>query len=366
MSLLRTISPAVLGLVVLATTTGLAATGSGHTGPPAWRLSETGVTAQLRGLDAVSDRVAWVAGTGGTVLRTVDGGHSWLRVDPPGTQDLQFRDIEAFDARHAVALSIGEGEQSRVYATADGGRTWAETFRNDDPRAFYDCLAFTDRRHGMALSDPVDGRFRILVTGDGGRSWQVLPTAGMPAALPGEFAFAASGTCLVAADRSGARPAERGRFWFATGGGTRARVFATADGGRTWRVADTPVPSGPTAGIYSLAFRDARHGLAVGGDYRTPATAPAAAAYTRDGGRGWTTAVRPPGEYRSGVDWAPGRGATALAVGPTGSDVTRDGGRTWSRFDTGSFDAVDCTVRRACWASGEQGRVGVLRLPRGY
>ena len=51
---------------------------------------------------------------------------------------------------------------------------------------------------------------------------------------------------------------------------------------------------------------------------------------------------------------------TALAVGPTGSDVSYDAGRTWKRFDTGSFDAVDCTSDGACWASGEKGRVARL------
>lgn len=48
-------------------------------------------------------------GSAGMILRTVDGGRSWERRDPPGAQELQFRDIEAFDARTAVALTIGEG-----------------------------------------------------------------------------------------------------------------------------------------------------------------------------------------------------------------------------------------------------------------
>jgi photosystem II stability/assembly factor-like uncharacterized protein len=383
MTPLRKMSMAALGLAVLTATTGFtsaapvpksepastepASTEPASTEPagqPSWRLSATGVTARLRGLAAVSDRIAWAAGTGGTVIRTVDGGHSWHRVDPPGTQDLQFRDIEAFDRNHAVALTIGEGEQSRVYATADGGRTWTEAFRNADPAAFYDCLTFLDRRHGLALSDPVNGRFRILATADGGRSWRVLPTTGMPDALAGEFAFAASGTCLVSAgDRSTRHGSSRhgGRAWFATGGAAVSRVFATANGGRTWTVTDTAIPSGPSAGIYSLAFRDARHGLAVGGDYATPTVAPGAAASSRNGGRSWTIAATSPGEYRSGVDWVPGRKRTALAVGPTGSDLTVDGGRIWTRFDTGSFDAVACAPHRGCWASGEQGRVAVLR-----
>jgi len=344
-----------MAAVALATLTATAGfTPGAHV--PAWKLSDTGVTARLRGLAPVDDRVAWVAGSAGTILRTVDGARTWQRVDPPGAAELQFRDIEAFDAEHAVALTIGEGDQSRLYATADGGRTWRETFRNDDPAAFYDCVTFLDRRRGLALSDPVGGKFRILATADGGRSWRVRPTAGMPDALPGEFAFAASGTCLVSADHLGA-----GRAWFATGGGERARVFTTVNGGRTWRVTDTPIPRGPSAGVYSLAFRDPWHGIAVGGDYATPETAPDAAATTRDGGRTWTVAKVAPGEYRSGAAWL--SGATALAVGPTGSDISRDGGRTWTEFDAGSFDAVLCAAG-SCWASGEQGRVAKLTWRR--
>jgi hypothetical protein len=118
------------------------------------------------------------------------------------------------------------------------------------------------------------------------------------------------------------------------------------------------VPSGPSAGIYSLAFRDPRRGIAVGGDFAAPTTAPNGAARSRDGGRTWIPAAVAPGEYRSGSAWLGRR--TALAVGPTGSDVSFDGGRTWRRFDSGSFDAVACTGRGACWASGEQGRVATL------
>jgi photosystem II stability/assembly factor-like uncharacterized protein len=356
------LSVLALSLVAITATTGF-------TSPPdpSWVLTPTGVTARLRGLSAVSARVAWASGSAGTVLRTVDGGRTWQSVGPPGVADLQFRDIEAFDARHAVALSIGEGELSRIYRTADGGYTWTETFRNTDPLAFYDCMAFFDQRHGLALSDPVDGKFRIVATADGGRSWRVLPSGGMPAALPGEFAFAASGTCLVTAargddDRAGvARDDDRGGpAWFATGGGATARVFRSGDRGRTWTVADTAVPSGPTAGIYSLAFRDARNGVAVGGDFTTPTVAPDAAAASRDSGRAWVTATAEPGEYRSGSSWVPHAGRRVLAVGPTGSDVSDDGGRTWRRFDTGSFDSVDCAPDGACWASGEAGRAAKL------
>ncbi|MET7702060.1 oxidoreductase, partial [Streptomyces sp. NPDC005485] len=177
---------------------------------PHWELKDSGTDVRFRGLSAVARDTAWVAGSKGTVLRTTDGGAHWRNVSPPGAADLEFRDIEAFDARRAVALSIGEGAASRVFRTDDGGATWTESFRNTDEKAFYDCLTFFDRRHGLAMSDPVDGKFRILSTSDGGRSWTVLPSAGMPAAQDGEAGFAASGQCLVA---SGPRD-----VWLATGG----------------------------------------------------------------------------------------------------------------------------------------------------
>ena len=229
-----------------------------------------------------------------------------------------------------MILSIGNGTDSRVYVTSDGGASWTQTFSNDDPNAFYDCMTFFDRKRGLALSDPVDGKFRIIATEDGGRSWRVVATD-MPAALPGEFAFAASGQCLVSAGGKDA--------WFATGGGAEARVFHSDDRGKTWEVTSTPIPSGPSAGIFALAFRNPRHGLAVGGDFAAPTAAPDAVALTDDAGATWRLAADPPGEYRSGAHWVTGR--EVVAVGPTGSDVSYDRGNTWVRFDNGSFDTVD-------------------------
>lgn len=321
--------------------------------PFGWRLKETGTQVRFRGLAAVSRTTAWAAGSAGTVLRTTDGGRTWADVSPEDAAELEFRDVEAFDARRAVVLAIGEGEASRLLRTEDGGRSWTESFRNTDPRAFYDCVAFFDSRNGLAMSDPVDGRFRILSTRDGGRSWRVLPDAGMPAALPGEAGFAASGQCLVTAGRSD--------VWLATGGGAAGRVLHSGDRGLNWTVADSTIPAGDAArGVFALAFRDRAHGLAVGGDYRTGEPSPRAAAVTRDGGRDWRQAGTPPPAYRSGVAWLPHTRTAALAVGPTGTDLTLDGGRTWRTVDTGSFDTVDCTADLGCWASGEKGRVARL------
>ena len=312
-----------------------------------WKPVPTGSDQQYRGLDAVDERTAWVGGSDGEVLRTTDGGRTWKDVSPPDTTGLLFRDVEAQDERRASVMAIGEGDASRIYTTFDGGRHWRLAFVNDDPNAFYDCMDFFEGgRRGLALSDPVDGKFRIAATDDFGLSWHVLPNAGMPPAVAGEFAFAASGTCLVTSGRDA---------WFASGGGA-ARVFHSRDGGLTWKVTVAPIPATPAGGVFSLAFRDPRHGVMVGGDFEAPDNGVDASGYTFDGDR-WRSGGDLSG-YRSGVDWL--GDDTLIAVGPTGSDVSYDGARRWRAFDSAPYDAVDC-VRRTCWASGPAGAVAVLR-----
>src|SRR3954464_625472 len=89
-----------------------------------WAMQTAGTTARLRGLSVVNERVAWASGSGGSVLRTIDGGETWERTPITGAEAFDFRDIEAFDGKTAYALSIGEGESSRIYKTEDGGTSW--------------------------------------------------------------------------------------------------------------------------------------------------------------------------------------------------------------------------------------------------
>jgi len=344
---------ATLALMALA---GSPAAATAHHAP-SWRVVHRGGTADLRAVSPVSSRVAWASGSEGTVLRTTNGGRSWRNVGPAGTSALEFRGMKAFDARRAVLMSIGDHPGDfRTYLTSDGGRHWRVTNRNTNPQAFYDCMAFFDRRHGLILSDPVNGRFRILLTADGGRSWHVDPAANVPRAhSPNEFGFAASNECITTSGRHDA--------WFGSGGSAGGRVYRSTDGGHRWKVSATPIASGDSSGIFAVAFRNGHQGLAIGGDFAIPATAPRSLALTADGGRTWTLVAdrAAPDAYRSGATWIPHTAGTALAVGLTGSDISTDGGFSWTRFDRGSFDAVVCTPRGSCWASGANERIGRLQ-----
>ena len=343
----------ILLLAALAVLLGVSPAAAGRPGY-AWHDTPTGTTAHFRGLSAVSATTAWVSGytaTDGVVLRTTNRGATWQDVSPPGSAGLQFRDIEAFDAGHAVVMSIGANPGDfRIYVTADGGQTWALTFQNAEPTAFYDCMTFFDKKRGLAVSDPPDGlHFRVIATDDGGLSWHVTG-ASMPEVLPGEFAFAASGQCLTS---------DHGhRAWFGTGGSTQARVFRSDDRGVSWTVAPTAMLVGPSAGINGIAFNGQQRGIAVGGDFALPTASPDSFARSFDGGSSWNLVPGAPDEYRSGVTWVDGH--TAIAVGPSGSDFSQNTGTTWHRFDDGSLDTAACANPNACWASGANGRVAYL------
>ena len=249
-------------------------------------------------------------------------------------------------------LAIGPGDASRIYRTTDGGASWATAFVNDDPAAFYDCMAFyPDGRRGLALSDPVDGKFRILSTRDSGRSWTVLPDDGMPEA-PTEAGFAASGDCLVTAGHSA---------YFGSGGGA-SRIFRSDDYGLTWTATDSTIPAGDAAGVFALAFRTPKEGIAVGGDFAAPADGVDAVAATRNG-RTWRSAgdLTHLGED---VAYLPGRSEGLVVTGESGevmgTSVSRDGGRSWTHVSETGYHALDCTRDGSCWAAGGSGRVARL------
>ena len=176
----------------------------------------------------------------------------------------------------------------------------------------------------------------------------------LPPALANEGAFAGSGTNIAVA--------AGGRAWIGTGAAERSRVLRTADGGATWTIAETPVAViRRPPGSFPIAFRDARHGLTVGGDYRREQDAVDNAAFTDDGGVTWN-AIRGLGGFRSVVAPCRGRRASWIAVGPTGADWTGDDGRTWAPIQGDGYDAFSVAPRgHAGWGAGAGGRIGKLR-----
>ena len=316
-----------------------------------WQKQTVDTKASLRGLSVVNEKVIWASGTGGTFLRTIDGGKIWKVGTVPGAEKLDFRDIEAFDASTAYVLSIGNGESSRIYKTTDGGETWKLQFKNANEKAFFDAIACWDKNNCIAMSDPVDGKFLLIGTKDGGANWKSLDTDKMASAKVGEAAFAASGTCLITQGKNNV---------FLVSGGSDARVFRSNNRGLTWFVAETPIVKGtPGSGIFSIAMFDDKNGIIVGGNYEKPDEKTNNLAITKDGGKTWT-AGKGLGGYRSGVAFLDKR--TIVAVGSNGADISRDGGKIWRNIDNENYNSVQAKGKRAVWAVGPDGSMAKFQI----
>lgn len=315
-----------------------------------WTKQTVATKASFRGLSVVNEKIIWASGTGGTVIKTTDGGKNWSVMKVPEADKLDFRDIEAFDENTVYILSIGDGENSRIYKTIDGGKTWKLQFKNTNPKAFFDALAFWDKNNGMAMSDPVDGKYLLMKTTDG-ENWKEVGTDKMAFAKDGEAAFAASGTCLLTNGKNDI---------FLVSGGMDARVFRSDNRGLTWFVSDTPITKGTAgSGIFSIAMYDSKRGVIVGGNYEKPNDITNNLAFTTDGGKTWTLSKGLNG-YRSGVAYIDKN--TIVAVGSSGSDLSNDGGKTWKNLNNENYNAVASKNKKAIWAVGANGLVSKFGL----
>ena len=252
---------------------------------PRLTQQDSGTNQLLIAVSPVNAKVVWAAGTSGTFVVTTDGGQTWRSGQVPGAENLQFRGVRAFSENVAYLLSIGNYPRNfRIYKTEDGGSTWTMQFENKLVGAFYDCFAFWTPTQGIAHSDSVNGVFPDQRTEDG-TTWQSI-ASNMPPALPGEFSFSSSNTCVATQGADNA--------WIATGGASSARILATTDGGNTWAAYDTPIVSNPSAGAFTVDFRDAEHGIVGGGDLNPSDPDQARDAASHDGGQTWRFTNRPP------------------------------------------------------------------------
>ncbi len=235
-------------LVFLAALFAFATMGLAQPYSPKLTLQNSGTKELLIAVSPVNANIVWAAGTHGTFLVTTDGGKTWRSGQVNGAKWLQFRGVRAVSATTAYLLSIGNAPADfRIYKTEDGGSTWTKQFTNELTGAFYDCFAFWTPKRGIAHSDSVNGVFPDLRTEDG-TTWQSI-ASNMPPALTGEFSFSSSDTCVATQGEENA--------WIATGGASAARILATTDGGNTWNAYNTPIVSSPSAGAFTVDFRDA-------------------------------------------------------------------------------------------------------------
>ena len=310
------------------------------------------VESSFRGLSVVNQKVVWVSGTGGTVLRTIDGGKNWENISVPNMEKIDFRDVEGFNKN--IAIVMGIASPARFYKTTNGGQNWKLVHFDDREGVFFDGMSFWNKNDGIAFSDPVDGQHLLIRTTDGSDTWHEIPKEGFPHKLNPEFGFAASGTGIPVQGRK--------TVWLGMGG-VKSRVFKSEDGGMNWSVAETPVVhGGQSTGIYSVAFKNKKVGISVGGDY-TNQSIKNTMAYTNDGGATWHLPEKQTHQYRECV--AHYRGKIFFAVGPSGFDMTTDNGKNWHPhyWEVNNLTAVAFAKRsNVGFAVGKGGQIYKIKV----
>ena len=278
---------------------------------------EVSVESSFRGLSVVDDSVIWASGSNGWIGRSTDGAKSWRFNQVKGFEKLDFRSLHAFDKLRAIIANAGS--PAHILQTIDGGNTWQIVYQNNHADFFFDGIDFWNDREGIIYGDPIQGRMLLLITKDGGNTWNELPELQRPLLNEGEGSFAASGTGIRCYDKS--------RVMISTGGKV-SRLFISENKGTSWRVISPPILQGESStGIFSLAFRDKKMGILVGGDYLRDSLRTQHILLTQDECKTWNVPYTPTRGLRECVEFLSDK--VVIATGPTGTDISYNSGVDW-------------------------------------
>ena len=307
---------------------------------------------------AAGDSVAYGPAILGLLLRSDDGGQTWI--EALGRPGGSFRDVDFVDRR--TGWVVGGG---RILRTDDGGASFVDQTANvelDGPLSEARVVSAADASHAIVVGNgrPAGADYTrdiVLFTSDGGASWRVadVPATEFPPVL-GKACLTTGGSGMLIVDSLGATTADAGATWtfgadFPNGppfqfndpglecsgrsdlwilaeGRDDDTLWHSPNGGRTWTNLIREV------GLVAWSWaRTVGTFLSSGDGWLVVEESDAVAipVRTRDGGRTWTELPSP---------FAPRQHAETLAFGENGTGVvlttdrvawrTTDGGASWS------------------------------------
>lgn len=307
------------------------------------QLLDSNTSISIRGLSVVNDSIVWASGSKGTIARSVNGGKTFQWITVKGYEKRDFRDIEAFDAYNAVIMAVDS--PGLILKTTDGGKSWLKVFEDHRTGIFLDAMEFWNDNSGIVVGDPIDGKIVIARTFDGGKIWRGLPEPNYPAAEKGEAMFASSGTNIVKLNKQEAV--------FVTGG-TFSRLFV-----RDKKIVLPVVQGKEYTGANSIAVYDKKNIIVVGGDFTKDTSRFQNCVLTRDLGATFIAPSTPPFGYRSCVIYM--TKMKLITCGTTGVDVSDDGGMNWNNISFQSFHVVQKAKKgKTVFLAGARGRIAKL------
>jgi photosystem II stability/assembly factor-like uncharacterized protein len=308
------------------------------TASAAWTRQPSGTMSWLRGVFFLDQNRGWVAGSGGTLLETSDGGQTWRRLNTltkDNLRDVYFANQKIgwlVVERDVFKLKTNDEPRTYLLKTEDGGLTWRPVFLNGaDVNARLVRAVFADAERGWVFGETGV----VFATTDGGAHWVRQPAPTKHLLLGGAFVdythgwLVGAGATILQTNNGGVtwqsgnvRDGAGTRFTSASfvgnslgwAVGTAGRVFATNDGGHTWFAQRSNVD----VDLLDVKFIDASIGWAVGSQGTLLST--------RDGGMHWsaTSSVTSHALERlffvdQNHGWAVGFGGTVLTYSQAGA-----------------------------------------------
>ena len=306
----------------------------------------------IRAIAPIDENRVWFAANKGMV-GLIDGNTPKLATIKYEDSLLHFRAIAATKETVFVLSIANPAVLYKIGFNGSEATHIEEVYVEKGEKVFYDSMAFWDNKEGIAMGDPTANCLSIIITRDGGNTWNKVDCSQLPSTEEGEAAFAASNTNIALYGS---------HVWIATGG-KKARVFHSADRGKTWEVFTTPIVQGKVmTGIYSIRFYDEKVGVIFGGDWENKSFNEGNKAITYDGGKTWKLMANgeAPG-YRSSVAFVPNsKGKAMVAVGSPGISYSSDAGKTWKELSKEGLYAIEFVNDSVAFGSGQNRIVKML------
>lgn len=263
-------------------------------GGSSWVMQKSGTEEELVDVFFYDDTYGWIVGANGTVLRTTDGGATWRRTAQP--TDRHLTGVHFVSAAEGWACGTG----GVILHTVDGGWSWGTQSSNMSDTLFE--IQFLNALYGYA----VGWHGEVRSTADGGATWVRRRTPFSDPQTPAEV-VELTGLSFVSRDEG----------WVV--GNHYDVILHTADGGASWDVQRYE----PVAGEYlgAVHFFDDRTGVAVGGEKGKVLR-------TTDGGASWRAKDAPADFPLTAVSFASASEGWACGYGSC-VDYTADGGANW-------------------------------------
>jgi len=255
-------------------------------GGTSWVEQNSGITNVFYGYDHLDNNSSIAAGENGITVKSVDGGNTWSIIASGSLEHL--RDVAIVSSTVVLAC----GDNGTLIRSDDFGENWTSVLSGITENL--NDLNFIDANTGLAVGEGGT----MLKTEDGGMTWRVINTAETYGDYNAIAVRSALNLIVVGDDGGIFHSSDAGETWYAPiviMGPIKANdvvfftedngimvcdnglILRSMDGGQTW----IGVITNTSADFMSVSFSDVNNGICVGEN--------GVEIYTTNGGASWST-----------------------------------------------------------------------------